>query len=228
MRSTKVARTRRLVHLRLAQRIHDPARKHIWQGAHRMSFALLLLCALLTPASIASAGSARSASPTPTSARPMIVDARPLTLASLANAQIAQMSLDDELGQLFIPTFLCCGYTRATAIMVEQLHIGGAILYAANTSNAARTHSLIAAAQANAPIPLLVTLDEEGGGVDRLRAIFGPSPSARQIALTHSTAYAYEEGARTAREMASLGFNVNLAPDVDVQLVAGPDLGSRN
>jgi beta-N-acetylhexosaminidase len=28
--------------------------------------------------------------------------------------------------------------------------------------------------------------------------------------------------------MAALGFNVNLAPDVDIQLVTGPDLGSRN
>jgi beta-N-acetylhexosaminidase len=138
------------------------------------------------------------------------------------------MSLDDELGQLFIPTFLCCGYTHATAAMVAQLHIGGAILYAANTAEAARTRALTASAQANSPIPMLITLDEEGGGVDRLKAIYGPRPSARQIALSHSTSYAQDQGALTARDMAALGFNVNLAPDVDVQLVAGPDLGSRN
>ncbi len=153
---------------------------------------------------------------------------RPLTLADLANAYIAQMSLDDELGQLFIPTFLCCGYTQATAAEVEQFHVGGAILYAANTSDAARTRALTASAQAHSPIPMLITLDEEGGGVDRLRAIYGPHPSARTIALSRSTAYAQDQGALTAREMAALGFNVNLAPDVDVQVVAGPDLGSRN
>ncbi len=230
MRHTKASRARRLTSMELLRRGYVPARvwARLWPVGRRLVFALLLLCALLTPACITSASSARSATLAPSRGSLSLTDARPLTLDDLANAQIAHMSLDDELGQLFIPTFLCCGYTHATAEMVEQLHIGGAILYAANTANAARTRALIAAAQANSPIPMLVTLDEEGGGVDRLRAIDGPSPSARTIALSHSTAYAYDQGARTARDMAALGFNVNLAPDVDVQLVAGPDLGSRN
>jgi beta-N-acetylhexosaminidase len=165
---------------------------------------------------------------TPQSIPPHWTRSRPLTLTDLADAYIAQMSLDDELGQLFIPTFLCCGYTHATAAMVEQLHVGGAILYAANTSSAAQTRGLTSRAQANAAIPLLITVDEEGGGVDRLKAIYGSRPSARQIALSRSTRYAQDQGGLTARDMAALGFNVNLAPDVDVQLVAGPDLGSRN
>jgi beta-N-acetylhexosaminidase len=42
-----------------------------------------------------------------------------------------------------------------------------------------------------------------------------------------STSYAQDQGARTARDMTALGFNVNLAPDVDVQLVAGPNQVGR-
>ncbi len=152
----------------------------------------------------------------------------PQTLADLADAYIATMSLDDKLGQLFIPTFLCCGYTRNTATMVEQLHTGGFILYSANLKNASQARALIAAAKAHSTIPPLVTLDEEGGGVDRLKDIYGPRPSARSIATSRSTNYATSQGAQVARDMAALGFNVDFAPDVDVQLVRGPDLGSRN
>jgi beta-N-acetylhexosaminidase len=214
---------------------HRPSQQH--RSTRTYTAFLLLLNVLLVISACAPSQSLADATPQPSAPPPTYTPqaipphwtrARPLTLVDLADAYIAQMSLDDKLGQLFIPTFLCCGYTNATAAMVEQLHVGGAILYAANVSDAARTRSMTASAQAHSPIPMLITLDEEGGGVDRLRAVYGPHPSARTIALSHSTSYAQDQGARTAREMAALGINVNLAPDVDVQLVAGPDLGSRN
>jgi beta-N-acetylhexosaminidase len=164
-------------------------------------------------------------SPTP---QPTPIPAIPTTLADLADSYIATMSLDDKLGQLFIPTFLCCGYTKNSATMVEKLHLGGFIVYSANLRSAQQARALIAAAIAHSIIPPLVTLDEEGGGVDRLKDIYGPRPSARTIANSRSTIYATSQGAQVARDMAALGFNVDFAPDVDVQLVRGPDLGSRN
>jgi beta-N-acetylhexosaminidase len=217
----------------------------------RQRFALIgaLVAILFTLGFSASSSSARSVSvsaaqPTPTrvAIAPALTPALtptpqptlpptptpPRTLADLADAYITTMSLDDKLGQLFIPTFLCCGYTKNNATMVEQLHTGGFILYSANLSSAARASALIAAAKARSTIPPLVTLDEEGGGVDRLKDIYGPRPSARTIAGSRSTAYATSQGAQVARDMAALGFNVDFAPDVDVQLVRGPDLGSRN
>jgi beta-N-acetylhexosaminidase len=137
------------------------------------------------------------------------------------------MSLDDKLGQLFFPMFPCCGYTPATAAMVQQLHIGGGLLYALNVPNASFTRNLLSTAQAHSPVPMLFTVDEEGGGVDRLRAVYGWRPGPAQMVNSGSTSYAQDQGARTARDMAALGFNVNLAPDVDVQLVAGPNQVGR-
>jgi beta-N-acetylhexosaminidase len=166
-----------------------------------------------------------TAQPTP---QPTPIPAVPKTLADLADDYFATMSLDDKLGQLFIPTFLCCGYTKNNATMVEKLHTGGFILYSANLSSTSGASALIAAAKAHSIIPPLVTLDEEGGGVDRLKDIYGPRPSARTIASSRSVSYATSQGAQTARDMAALGFNVDFAPDVDIQLVRGPDLGSRN
>jgi beta-N-acetylhexosaminidase len=149
-------------------------------------------------------------------------------LTRLANRQIAQMSLDDELGQLFIADFIGADYPANDAGMVERYGAGGIILYSRSLLSADQARAMIAAAQAHARIPLLVSVDQEGGGVDRLRGIFPPRPSARTMATSGSVAYVHQQGVGTGNDMLSLGLNLDLAPDVDVQLVAGPDLGSRN
>jgi beta-N-acetylhexosaminidase len=149
-------------------------------------------------------------------------------LDRIALQRIAQMSLDEELGQLFLADFIGSNLPPSDAGMIEQLHAGGIILYARSLLSAPQAQAMIAAAQAHATLPLLVTLDEEGGGVDRLRGIFPPRPSARTMSNSHSTAYAQRQGAGIGANMMSLGLNLDFAPDVDVQLVAGPDLGSRN
>jgi beta-N-acetylhexosaminidase len=215
-------------------RYHQPRQRIVIIGA---LFALLLTASFSANPSSARNSQPSSAQASPTriiiaslspTPQPTPVPAVPKTLTDLADSYIATMSLDDKLGQLFIPTFLCCGYTKNNAAMVEQLHTGGVILYAANLQNASQARALIAAAKAHSVIPPLVTLDEEGGGVDRLKDIYGPRPSARTIANSRSTSYATSQGAQVARDLAALGFNVNFAPDIDVQLVRGPDLGSRN
>jgi beta-N-acetylhexosaminidase len=216
-------------------RYHQPRQRIVIIAA---LFALLVTAGFSANPSSSRSSTPQSAQASPTriiitstlspTAQPTPVPAVPKTLADLADQYIATMSLDDKLGQLFIPTFLCCGYTKNTATMVEKLHTGGFILYSANLQNASQARALIAAAKAHSIIPPLITLDEEGGGVDRLKDIYGPRPSARTIANSRSTTYALNQGAQVARDMAALGFNVNFAPDVDIQLVRGPDLGSRN
>ncbi len=137
------------------------------------------------------------------------------------------MSLDEELGQLFVAELVGTDFNANNAGMIEQMHAGGVILYAFSMHTAKQTQELIAKSQANAKIPLLMTVDEEGGCVDRLTQIYGPHPGAPQIGATGSTTYAYQQGAKMAKDMAALGFNVDLAPDVDVKLVDGRDLLCR-
>jgi beta-N-acetylhexosaminidase len=91
----------------------------------------------------------------------------------------------------------------------------------------AQTKALIASAQAHAAYPLLVLTDEEGGYVDRLTQFYGWRPSATDIGDTGSKSYAQAQGVQTGKDMSALGFNADFAPDVDVQLVAGPDQITR-
>ena len=153
--------------------------------------------------------------------------ARPLTLADVANRYVSRMTLDEELGQLFLADFTGGDYNANNAAMVEQMHAGGVILYARSITSASQTRALVNEAQAHAAIPLFVATDEEGGYVDRLQSVYGFRPSASQIGASGSPSFARSEGARAGRDMHSLGLNFDFAPDVDVQLVDGPDQSTR-
>ncbi|MBM4497158.1 glycoside hydrolase family 3 protein [Rhodococcus hoagii] len=65
-------------------------------------------------------------------------------------------------------------------------------------------------------VPLMVTIDEEGGRVSRVDQLFGPDPSAREVARTITTDQAYEMALERGRKLRSVGITVNFAPDVDV------------
>jgi beta-N-acetylhexosaminidase len=146
---------------------------------------------------------------------------------TLAQAYLVHMSLDEKLGQLFLAEFVGTQYDANNAAMIEQLHAGGILLYNREMQTFDGTHALIAAAQAHSTLPLLVAVDEEGGYVDRLSNIYGGRPGATDIASTGSTDFARSQGSQVAHDMLALGLNLNLAPDVDVQLVDGPDQSTR-
>ena len=149
------------------------------------------------------------------------------TLTEIADSYIDDMTLDEELGQLFIGALTYNDYNANNAGMVEQQYVGGILLYTVNMTSKSQTSQLIATAQAHAQIPMLVMTDEEGGYVDRLQQFFGWRPTATQIGDTNNPTYAKGEGKKTGQDMAALGFNADFAPDVDVQQVAGPDQITR-
>jgi beta-N-acetylhexosaminidase len=149
-------------------------------------------------------------------------------LSALADQYMASMTLDQKLGQLFLANFVGSDYPPQDAGMIEHNLAGGAIMYSRSLLTKDQAHAMIATAQSHAQIPLFMSIDQEGGGVDRLKDIYGLHPSARTMALSKSTNYVQQQGALTGGQMKALGLNLNFAPDVDVQLVDGRDLGSRN
>jgi beta-N-acetylhexosaminidase len=152
---------------------------------------------------------------------------QPLTLDQVAQRYLSHMTLNEELGQLFLVALEGTTYNANNAAMIEQQHAGGILLYTDNMTSKEQTRALVAAAQAHADFPLLVLTDEEGGYVDRLTQFYGWRPSATDIGATGSTSFAQAQGLQTGKDMSALGFNADFAPDVDVQLVAGPDQVTR-
>lgn len=109
------------------------------------------------------------------------------------------------------------------AAQVAALGVGGIVLLGPNVVDTAQVTALIAGLRQAAPRRLLVSVDEEGGRVSRLRSIIGPTPSARALGqrpLAEVTAVAADRGAT----LRSLGFDVVLAPVVDAD--GGPSGGA--
>jgi beta-N-acetylhexosaminidase len=73
----------------------------------------------------------------------------------------------------------------------------------------------------------LIAIDQEGGYVDRLVQLNGRRPSAATIAETNDPATAEAVGIQDSRDLSALGFNLNLAPVVDVGRAANPQLEGR-
>lgn len=61
-------------------------------------------------------------------------------------------------------------------------------------------------------VPVYLTLDQEGGDVSRLRGITSPLPSASAVAKNMTAEEARELYSLQGKQMAELGFHLNLAP----------------
>ncbi len=138
-----------------------------------------------------------------------------------ADAYLAHMTLDEQLGQLFLIETCCTGYNSDVDNMVRGMHAGAMILYyPKNITSLQQIHDYVATIQAHADLPMLVTMDEEGGVVDRLRFVGDPPlPAAQDLAASGDPHQAWQAGARAASEMQALGVNTDLAPVVDVRTI---------
>jgi beta-N-acetylhexosaminidase len=144
--------------------------------------------------------------------------------------RLAQMSVEAKVGQLFMIFFTGSEVSPHLKQMIQSYQVGGIILYtiAGNLRNLEQIRELVAQAQALSRIPLLVSIDQEGGSVVRLPAPATHFPSAMMLGATGSPDLAHEMARATAQELLALGINVNFAPVVDVNSnPANPIIGNR-
>ncbi len=114
--------------------------------------------------------------------------------------------------------------------LLRLLRPGGVILFRRNIEEAGQTTALLReaaeAAGGDGPrTPFLRALDLEGGLVDRLRDLVGPTPSPAAVAVHGSAALARRHGELIGRACRLLGFHTPLAPVLDL---ASPVLRSRS
>jgi len=141
----------------------------------------------------------------------------------LAKLYVSHMTLDEELGQLFMAEYYDTYYAPELDMMINQLHAGGVVMYAFQMNTFAQTKHDITMMQKSATLPLLISADEEGGFVERVQNIYGHLPGALETYQTGNPNDAARLGHTIAHQLLQLGINTDLAPDVDVQLVDGPD-----
>lgn len=113
------------------------------------------------------------------------------------------------------------------AQLLTDYQIGGVILFAENVQEPAQiiqlTQQLQAVAQAQGHgLPMFIGIDQEGGRVARLprqqSTSFSGNMAIGATYAAHGTAFALSVGEILAKELVSLGINVNFAPTVDVNV----------
>jgi beta-N-acetylhexosaminidase len=142
---------------------------------------------------------------------------------------VRSMTLDRKLGQMMIVQFQGPTYSADIATMIGQYGVGAVVLYTinGNIQDKSQLKGLIAQMQESSALPLLVAIDQEGGYVDRLAKLNGKRPSVATIAAGNNPAMATAAGLRDAVDLMSYGFNLNLAPVVDVTNAPNPQLYRR-
>jgi beta-N-acetylhexosaminidase len=146
-----------------------------------------------------------------------------LVATSLLPAQAA--SLERMAGQMILVGFQGASATdKPTQGIIDEIakgQIGGVMFLKTNVKSLDAVRAMNAAFKAANPgIEPFISLDQEGGKVERLTASVGfpEMPSAQDVAKADSPAAAEAIYARTAVELADLGFNVNFGPVVDLNI----------
>ncbi len=162
-------------------------------------------------------------------------------ISSLAHGFLGEKSIDEtidklplehKVGQLFIFGFTGSEYSQSLEKQVNELYPGAIIVFGRNIKTLNQVRSLNRKAQNDSiqktKIPLLIAVDQEGGKVIRIKT--SPSlPSARTLALTDNEGLVQDAGYVTGQLMTALGFNMNLAPVVDISNANFTDfLGNRS
>jgi beta-N-acetylhexosaminidase len=155
-------------------------------------------------------------------------------MVELSAGGIPELSLAQQIGQLFMVGFHGDEPTPALLDLIANRGVGGVILFSRNLRSAAQTSTLTQALQqaarsAGHPAPLLIATDQENGLIRRLSADCTVFPGNMALGATDDDELVTAVAAATGRELHALGINLNLAPVADVNSnPTNPVIGVRS
>jgi beta-N-acetylhexosaminidase len=126
---------------------------------------------------------------------------------------LSSLSIRQKVGQLFFIGIGGAELDSETRLLLNEVSPGGICLFARNIKEAAQTRKLLDGLREYLPGEPFLSIDQEGGPVDRLRRIMAPMPAANKL---ETAADAGELGTIIAETLRTLGFNMDFAPVVDV------------
>lgn len=131
--------------------------------------------------------------------------------------KISKMSLEEKIGQMIISGFNGKKLNEEINTLVNDLDVGGIILFSRNIENSNQLKKLTEDINnINKNIPLFISTDEEGGRVSRLPNDTTKFKSAKDIGDKGDTNYAYENGMNLGRTLKEHNINMDFAPVIDI------------
>jgi beta-N-acetylhexosaminidase len=131
----------------------------------------------------------------------------------MRSTDFRSLTLEQRVGQLFVIGLPGADFDAETEHLISTVQPGGICLFSRNIREAQQTRDLIDRVRLELAVEPIVSLDQEGGLVDRLRRIIEPMPA---LSTLREISDIEELAGLTAEAIRMLGFNVNFAPVVDV------------
>jgi len=133
---------------------------------------------------------------------------------------MAKTTSQNNLGQLLIVGFDGTEMTSRLSFLLKRVRPAGVILFARNIRNPEQTWQLLSECQKCVETPLFTCVDLEGGSVDRLRDVLGPTPSAAEVFAADDPLLYRKHGQVIGENCRAMGFNVDFAPVLYLALEA--------
>jgi beta-N-acetylhexosaminidase len=121
-----------------------------------------------------------------------------------------------DLGQLLLVGVPSPTLDAEAAAFFRSLQPGGFILFGRNISSPAQLRKLIDDLRDLSRVEPIITIDQEGGRVSRLKLIGNEPPNARQLRDKGDPTLIRRHGDITGRLLRLFGFNLDLCPVLDI------------
>ncbi|RIU91323.1 beta-N-acetylhexosaminidase [Oceanobacillus picturae] len=147
--------------------------------------------------------------------------------------KISSMTMEEKVGQMLMIGFEGTQVNDQTRNFMQENHIGGVILFERNITDSKQLLNLnreLKELNADSQdIPLFISVDEEGGVVSRMPPKIVNLPDSKEIGDHNNSELAYQVGEAIGERVNAFGFNVTMAPVMDVN--SNPDnpiIGKRS
>jgi beta-N-acetylhexosaminidase len=187
---------------------------------HRnLSFALFLAFILAFSILPGCSGLWKNSESPPTTPIEVVESPSPPQEVDPAQTLLNQMSLEEKIGQMLIVGFKEASPTSQTQKLIQEGKVGGFILFQRNYKDfdtAVKLTNQLKSWNSQSPLPLFISVDEEGGTVSRLPNEGTKFPDARLIGKIDDPNLTYKMGQVIGEELKAMGVNLNYAPVLDI------------
>ena len=133
---------------------------------------------------------------------------------------LENMTLEEKIGQMMIVFYTAPKMDNTLKSALETVKPGGFILFKENITTYDATLKLIKEIKDMSNIPMFISIDQEGGNVQRLLALQDKEvsniPYMYNVGLTDNELIAKEVGQVIAEELRVFGINMDFAPSIDI------------
>jgi beta-N-acetylhexosaminidase len=143
-----------------------------------------------------------------------------MTIEEKVDYKLNNMTLEEKIAQMLIVYYTSDTVDETLTNTIKTVAPGGFILMKENITTFEKTKQFVEDLQNNSSIPMIISIDQEGGTVQRLQNLqdIEPTyiPSMYYLGQTNDEELAYNVGKVMAQQLRTIGVNVVFAPVIDI------------